>query len=201
MSTEREIQQLVDELPNRTELGFEMFTHLIRQGWLTDITLAPHKWMSESNAVEKRIELGTGHMSTDESERLVFGNLSQNDMKIQRFMHEMGHLFIRNTKGAPDTENLGNSTHNIRRGHAYKRGLSAVGSLGFYPENERWEEDSAELIAMRLKSVSYLGSFAAHIANRSNEAELRRVGIAGVSEKTAAAIITITDRAISPIKL
>ena len=76
MSTEREIQQLVDELPNRTELGFEMFTHLIRQGWLTDITLAPHKWMSESNAVEKRIELGTGHMSTDESERLVFGNLS-----------------------------------------------------------------------------------------------------------------------------
>lgn len=54
---------------------------------------------------------------------------------------------------------------------------------------------------MRLKSVSYLGSFAAHIANRSNEAELRRVGIAGVSEKTAAAIITITDRAISPIKL
>ena len=30
MSTDREIQQLVDELPNRTELGFEMFTHLVR---------------------------------------------------------------------------------------------------------------------------------------------------------------------------
>lgn len=201
MSTGREIQRLVDELPNQTELGFEMFTHLVKQGWLTDIELIPHQWVSKSRADENKIWLGTGDMSPSDSDRLVFGNLSQNDMKIQRFTHEMGHLFIRNTLGTPDTENLANSTHNIRLGHAYKRGLSAIGSLGFYPKNGRWEEDSAELIAMRLKSASYLGSFATYLADGSNEAGLRRVGMAGVSEKTAAAIITITDRAISPIKL
>lgn len=201
MSTNREIQQLVNELPSRTELGFEMFTYLIKQGWLSDITLAPHQWRSKSNVTNKSIELGIGHMNPSESEQFVFGNLSHNDMKIQRFMHEMGHLFIRNTKGAPATENLGNSTHNIRRLHEYKRGLSAIGSLGFYPDNERWEEDSAELIAMRLRSASYLGNFAMYLADGGNESELRRVGIAGIPENTAAAIVTITDRAIAPIVL
>lgn len=49
---------------------------------------------------------------------------------------------------------------------------------------------------MRLTSA-----FAAYLADSSNEPELRRIGIAGVSEETAAAIVTITDRAISPIKL
>lgn len=132
MSTERAVQQLVDELPNRTELGFEMFSYLVKQGWLKDIELKPHQWMSKSNAVEKKIWLGTGDMSPSDSDRLVFGKLPQNDMKIQRFTHEMGHLFIRNTLGATDTENLANSTHNFRLRHAYKRGLSAIGSHGFY---------------------------------------------------------------------
>lgn len=201
MSTERVVQQLVNELPNRTELGFEMFTHLVKQGWLKDIELRPDRWMSVSNAVEKKIWLGTGDMSPDDSNRLVFGNLSQNDMRIQRFTHEMGHLLIRNTLGAPDTEKLANSTHNVRLRHAYKRGLSALGSEGFYrDDNRRWEEDSAELIAMRLKSIDYLGHHAMLLADPLNETELRRVGVAGLSGDEAAAIITITDRAVSPIK-
>lgn len=54
---------------------------------------------------------------------------------------------------------------------------------------------------MRLKSASYLGIFAAYLADSSNEPELRRVGVAGVSEETAAAIVSVADRAISPIKL
>ena len=53
---------------------------------------------------------------------------------------------------------------------------------------------------MRLKSIDYLGHHAMLLADPLNETELRRVGVAGLSGDEAAAIITITDRAVSPIK-
>jgi hypothetical protein len=205
MTREMSAEKRIGQLLSRTELGSKMFNHLLGNGHLVDIDIDSSTWESRSNWQEKSICLGTARQDSPTAERLVFGNLSREEAMIHRFNHEMAHLFLLCPtqgnpldRGTPVVQQFMRSVDSVRRAHSYKKGLSAVGSMSFYNDGRKPHEDAAELIAMRLRSRSYLGAFANYISNPAHKDTLDRIGVAQTPESVASAIVKQVDTVVKP---
>lgn len=194
--------QLEDELRNKTELGYKMSRYLIDRGLLRGLVVEPDRWVSHSNSSEGTIHVGTGNMDATLLENLYFGEPTQREAAVHRFLHEMSHLYLLDPR-AEMKEDIGSlrrfsgfMRHDQNRG---KRGLSAIGSHNFYSGADSTEEDITDLVALRLKSASRLSGFLDFLANPVYESERARVGLATIPNDAPALLFDMIETIISPV--
>ena len=131
-----------------------------------EIDVDPSGWTSSSNIGNGTVRLGAGSMSREEMDRVRFldNQFDYNKNVAYRFSHEAHHFIdaIARRQNTPAMRALDQATQGIRRANNGQRGLSALGSMGFYQSqgiDVMSGEDRTELMTMYTWSPAYFDGF------------------------------------------
>lgn len=196
-------ENLVADLIADSEHGSKLYNYIYRQGRLVDIRRGD-SWVSWSNTQHGVITLGVGEQPPEHLGWLAPQCKNQWQAMQHRLFHEMGHLATLTHIGganysepSPLTRGFMEELQAIRREHSYQLGASAIGSIRFYGDLERYAEDAADIIALAARGDELTEK---HMVDLARPAHINsRIGLATLNVDAVMALANRTNEALRRI--
>src|SRR6266568_5747335 len=153
---------VLEHLGRTSAMGALVWNHLVDARVVVPdrFTLNSRDWVSHSRGAGD-IELGTKPMDPATKERLLFqdSSFTYPDEVAYRLNHEAAHglYFLSQREGA--TRELVELVRAARESAGGQRGLTALGSSGYYHGQDKFLEDTTELMAMHTWDPQYLAEY------------------------------------------